>query len=134
MVTIQNYSFTDYNISTEGHSLFYYRLQQIDFNSKFEYSNVATVNFAKTNSVKILTVQPNPFADQLSVNFELPNAGEVVISIVDAQGRILASNDSEAKKGMNFIQFNTSDFAKGMYFMNINYNGTINSYKMVVKN
>lgn len=131
--SIVKYAFTDYRVADISAQNVYYRLKQVDFDNAFEYSNLATVSFVKQGMVSIINVQPNPFAGNLVVSYNLPDNGDVTIRIVDAQGRILASNDAQAKKGINTAQFNTSDYAKGLYFITVNYNGQSTNYKMLVK-
>ena len=131
--SIVKYAFTDARVADMSTQNVYYRLKQVDFDGSFEYSNLATVTFAKQGVVSILNVQPNPFAGNLVVNYNLPDQGNVTIRIIDAQGRIVASNDINANKGFNTSEFNTADYAKGIYFISVNYNGSSTNYKMLVK-
>ena len=50
------YDFVD-DKPLQGNS--YYRLKQVDFDSKFEYSKIINVNF--TNNNKDIVIYPNPF-------------------------------------------------------------------------
>ncbi len=133
-MNILNYEFTDYTVMNDGHSLFYYRLQQVDYNGDFEFSNVAIVNFAKPNTVNILNANPNPFTNQLALSYELPKAGDVTITMIDGQGRTVESREIKANKGLNNLEFNTAIYATGIYYVTINYNGTVNTSKVIVKN
>lgn len=130
---IEKYSFTDTRVADISSQNVYYRLKQIDFDGNFEYSNLATITFAKQGLVSISNVQPNPFVGNLVVNFNLPDEGNVTILIIDAQGRIVASNEVNANKGNNIAEFNTTDYAKGLYFISVNYKGSSTNYKMLVK-
>ncbi len=130
---IEKYSFTDTRVADISSQNVYYRLKQIDFDGNFEYSNLATITFAKQGLVSISNVQPNPFVGNLVVNFNLPDEGNVTILIIDAQGRIVASNDVNANKGNNIAEFNTTEYAKGLYFISVNYKGSSTNYKMLVK-
>ncbi|MCX6190194.1 MAG: T9SS type A sorting domain-containing protein, partial [Bacteroidetes bacterium] len=131
--SIVKYAFTDARVADMSSQNVYYRLKQVDFDGSFEYSNLAIVTFAKQGVVSISNVQPNPFAGNLVVNYNLPDQGNVTIRIIDAQGRIVASNEVNANKGSNTAAFNTTDYAKGIYFISINYNGSSTNYKMLVK-
>ena len=131
--SIIKYAFTDARVADFSTQHVYYRLKQVDFDGSFEYSNLAIVTFVKQGVVSILNVQPNPFAGNLVVNYNLPNEGNVTILIIDAQGRIVASNELIANKGANKATFNTAAYAKGIYFISVNYNGSSTNYKMLVK-
>jgi hypothetical protein len=78
-------------------------------------------------------LSPNPFGGNLTVSYKLPYTGKVKVSIIDVQGRTLAVKDADARKGMNEMEFDTNDFANGIYFVMVNYNGVNSSYKMIVK-
>ena len=62
--TISNYSFIDNTIQTEEANTIYYRLLQIDFDEKKEYSKI--VSFTP-NPPQTVSVSPNPFKDVISL-------------------------------------------------------------------
>ncbi len=111
----------------------YYRLKITENTGGIKYSEMKNLFFSKQNAVNIVNILPNPFANFLSVTYSLPNRGEVLITIMDAQGRILSSHESSASKGTNTMKFNTTNYAKGLYFITVNYNGMLTNYKMIVK-
>jgi hypothetical protein len=125
--------FTDSRVPDVNAPVLYYRLKQVDYNGKFVYSNVAQVKMVNNGSVTIDKLSPNPFASSLTVNYNLPDNGSVLISIIDAQGRILESREAISMKGQNIMKFNTAALAKGMYFITVKYNGSNTNYKMLVK-
>jgi hypothetical protein len=129
---IIKYSYTDKNLAEQGVNTVYYRLHQVDFNGTSEYSAIVTVSTGKL-SLTISNAYPNPFQNELNVNYSLPTSGNVTVSLVDMQGKVVASSDEVGKKGSNMVQFNTSDLAKGVYFVNVNYNNANTTYKMLVK-
>ncbi|WP_373520291.1 glycine-rich domain-containing protein [Aquiflexum sp.] len=67
--TITSYSFEDKNLPLSG-GLVYYRLKQIDFSGKFEYSSVVSVNLPKIHVTQgVWRAYPNPTVnDQLRVS------------------------------------------------------------------
>ncbi len=111
----------------------YYRIRVTDLDGGIRNTQIRNLNFIKPNTVQIINVMPNPFTNNLTVNYDLPGTGVVVISIIDAQGRILSSAERDGVKGSNAMVFDTSNYAKGLYFVTINYIGIRKNYKMIVK-
>ncbi len=68
----------------------YYRLKQLDFDGKYEYSPIVSVQ--KGNN-SVLTIQPNPSTGVFEI-IDLEATDDAVISIFDATGRLLFSQNS----------------------------------------
>lgn len=90
----------------------YYRLKQTDFDGKYEYSPVRSVNF---NTRKVIEVYPNPFDSQLTLkggNYELE-----MISIFNMIGKDVTSLIDYTYKGNGEVIINTSALEKGTYLL-----------------
>jgi hypothetical protein len=114
---LNKYSFTDKNNSSA-----YYRLKQVDFDGKYEFSKVLTV---KSNESSV-ELSPNPFNDNLVIN---SNNTIINAEIVDITGRVKmfeVVNNNTAK-------LNTSGLDNGVYFIRIN-NGEKVITKRIIKN
>ncbi len=77
-VALQHY---DYVHESPSAGMNYYRLKQLDFDGKFEYSNIVSVNFESANE-QILQVYPNPFQGELNI---VNGEGQVTIFNVAGQ-------------------------------------------------
>ena len=100
---VNNYSYEDKNVK-EG-VLYYYRLKQIDYDGKFEYSFVKTAMIGDLKNV-ILSAAPNPYRGSTKINYSIPTDGSVVILITDMTGRILKNIDAGMQtKGSYSIPF-----------------------------
>ncbi len=85
----QFYSFTDASIQNAG--IAYYRLKQVDYNGKFEYSEIRRVsNEKQINNIK---VYPNPANDVLNISFA-NDEEDKKISIFDMQGICVYSSEN----------------------------------------
>lgn len=89
---VNHYSFIDLNNSNNS----YYRLKQIDFDGGFEYSHV--VNTTSLRQGIIITQKEN------SNEFYVltPNQEELIIQVVDIQGRILMNKEIISTEGGRF--------------------------------
>jgi hypothetical protein len=54
---------------------------------------------------------PNPFAEQTSIRFQLPEAGPARLVVADALGRVLYSMQQEFEQGTNEVQINSAQLA-----------------------
>ncbi len=87
----------------------YYRLKQMDFDGKTEYSNTLS-QWIGRDAFEV-SVYPNPVQDYL--RFGLPE-GKFSVSIVNAQGRVLHKQTVNDGEMLDFSQFDA-----GVYFVRI---------------
>lgn len=111
------YTFTDNNSASA-----FYRLKQVDFDGKFEYSKVVSV----VNEDLVVELTPNPFADNLEITSNSPISS---VEIIDITGKVKIA---EVLNG-NMSRINTSSLGNGIYFIRIN-NGEKVITKRIIKN
>lgn len=111
----------NYYLSFENneYATFYYRLKQVDFSGKYNYSEVISVSCDKKglffDSIRLF---PNPVDSYLSIDLGDIIKSDLRMTIIDALGReikniILQPNDP------SIITVNTSDIANGIYVFKI---------------
>ncbi|WP_333853184.1 T9SS type A sorting domain-containing protein [Epilithonimonas sp.] len=88
------------------------------------------VNDIKNNK---LLVYPNPFADQVTISFDLKSNSEVNVKIYDVNGRIVKTIKSNEKKGLNNLTIDTKDLRTGLYFYNLKTNSGESTGKLIKK-
>lgn len=71
------------------------------------------------NSIDNLTLFPNPANTQCNIRFQLQEANEVKVRIIDFTGRVVGENAFEGIQGTNQFQFETSQLIEGMYFIEL---------------
>lgn len=129
---VQNYQLTDANAFKQFPvSVLFYRLKQVDFDGKFSYSNMVSVN----NNVEItngVSAYPNPFTNELNVSINAANNETAIIEIMDIQGKIVASKSAAILTGINIIPFNENSYLQaGIYIARLTLNGEIKTIKLV---
>ena len=115
--TPQSYSF----VATDGAK--YYRLKQIDTDGGFEYSNVVEVESNLT--YKLAQNHPNPFNPTTQINFSLPEAAKVSITVFNALGQEVEEITNKVFSAENHsVEFNASSvnrrITSGVYFYRLN--------------
>jgi hypothetical protein len=107
-VAVQHYSAVDLNLPT---GVVYYRIKQIDFDGKFDYTNVEFVYISERRNI---VVYPNPAKDEINIQVNGSN-GESVI-IMNLAGQVLGSTELSQD---GFGSLNTLDYPNGIYFIQI---------------
>ncbi len=78
-------------------------------------------------------VQPNPATQDLFVAFDLPVERQIEIAIFDIAGKRMDKLENRVyKKGIQSVNFNVSGWAKGVYIVQFQYNGFVESKKLVI--
>ena len=83
-----DYSFTDKQLQPGMYS---YRLKQVDFDGKYEYSKVIEVQVIQGLSYTLEQNYPNPFNPETSIKYTIPQSGKVTIQVLDITGKEVAT-------------------------------------------
>jgi hypothetical protein len=70
-----------------------------------------------------LNIAPNPASDAFDIRFESENEGDVLIELVDFQGRMALANRVHVVKGMNQFQIRRAQLLDGLYALRIDGKG-----------
>jgi hypothetical protein len=69
---------------------------------------------------------PNPFNYQTTIEFNLPEAGLVILQVYDIVGREIGQIDqTEFNQGTNFVIWRSLNAQKGVYFVRMLYQGRV---------
>lgn len=106
------YSFEDKNPVL---SLVYYRLKQVDFNGKSEYSSLVSLNFTGAEfNAEQFSVAPNPIAAGLFATFKIQTANGTSTTI--RQSVVVYNNMNQVVRQYTDAEgFSTEGLAAGMY-------------------
>lgn len=103
----------------------YYRLKQTDYDGKFEYFNLVTVNNQRRPgsgfpALNVQAIGPNPFSNTFYVNFELTNDGPVEVRLMNMQGHVVVSEVIDGFFGSNRYDFNDRQgLSAGTYLLSL---------------
>jgi hypothetical protein len=76
---------------------------------------------------------PNPFNPATTINYSIPEAGNVEIIVYDILGNEVATLVNEAKASGNYaITFNASSLASGIYIYTLRTNNFVQTKKMIL--
>jgi len=112
----RDYSFTDPDAFLINTGDLFYRLQVVDNDGHYSYSNIARVK-AKNNSS--LYIIPNPVKDQLSFSFYSSKYENATLQIMNASGVGIYMKSIVVKKGNNSFEMDARRFSAGVYFVSV---------------
>ena len=76
---------------------------------------------------------PNPFRDQTSISFELPESGEVRFEVKNIKGELMYSDAKVYDKGRNTIEFKrNASLTSGVYYYTVTSSDASATYKMII--
>jgi len=126
----RSYSFRDNSIQSGSYS---YRLKQIDYNGKFEYSDEIEIVVDQPMDYSLEQNYPNPFNPTTTIRFSLPEASIVKIKIFNALGEEVANLVNQVyEAGTNEFVFNASGLASGIYFLRMESGAFVSSKKITL--
>lgn len=116
-VETQTYAFT--HIDADRFNL--YRLKQVDLDGQFAYSAIREVVFDADENTEV-TVFPNPTHQQFTVATNYP--GLVQYSLLNINGQVIQWGE--------FVQQQTVHANPGVYLLQINTNGQVQTKRVIV--
>ncbi len=129
---IIKYSFIDRDEETRTLVSVYYRLKQIDFNGKSDYSDIIKVSKINLLEVAKPIVSPNPFLNQIQI--VLPNSSSDFVNLkITSMNGVSVLETSLLLGKSNNIDVNTEILNPGIYILSVNNNGIVTNYKVLKK-
>lgn len=109
----------------------YYRLKQVDKDSRAALSKILIVRVYNTRSLKMVSVSPNPAKNDIAVNVQLNEDSYIVMKVLNAGGAEVMRKSAKAGAGSNsYLMDGSANLKPGMYVLEV----TINSKeRMIVK-
>jgi hypothetical protein len=109
------YTFEDKNIAS---GKIQYRLNQVDFDGKYTYSDIVEIEFNPT-SYSLKQNYPNPFNPTTRIDYQLPFDSKVTLELYEITGeKISTLISSNLQAGSYFADINAGalNLASGVYF------------------
>ncbi|MDZ4808160.1 MAG: T9SS type A sorting domain-containing protein [Bacteroidota bacterium] len=98
-------------------SVVFYRIKAMDNNSRFAYSNVATIRLNKTAGIQIW---PNPVDSYVNISYNSATNTKLDISVVNTIGKTVKQTNHTVYRGLNQIAVSGFEIlSSGIYFIRI---------------
>ena len=76
---------------------------------------------------------PNPFTNQTTIPFSLPNAAQIHFFVMDAMGHIIHSFNRNYDAGSHTLTIDMDSYGSGVYFYGIEVDGQRRMKKMILR-
>lgn len=126
----RSYQFRDPDAALQGSARQYYRLRQVDFDGRFEYSSIVEISLTPANALS-LEVYPNPASEEVSIR--AAGAAEVQVMALDAAGRQMQAGTLRPGDGQAELKWNVSDWPAGYYTITLQAGQRQTQQKLIVK-
>lgn len=137
---VSSYTFND---DKPGTGKISYRLKQLDFDGKFEYSTVIQVDISTPLEFSLDQNYPNPFNPSTVISYKLNSKQFVSLKVFDVLGNQIATLVNEEKPaGIYEVTFGANQpsgdnpaqggYASGVYFYKLQAGNYIESRKMML--
>jgi hypothetical protein len=132
--TPKDYSFTDKN-PIKG--ILLYRLKQIDFDGSYKFYTAEGVQFEGIYDYALEQNYPNPYNPSTVINYSIPVAGQVNLTIYNLLGsEVTVLVDGYKEAGNYSVEFSTEDLknslGSGVYIYTLKSGSFTQTRKMVV--
>lgn len=126
----KDYFYIDKDVSNGN---YFYQLKQIDYNGRYEFSDVISVEVSTPVEYSLAQNYPNPFNPMTTIKFDLPEATEVTLTIYNTLGqKVDEIVNTKLEAGRYSFQWNANDIASGIYIYELRTNKFISSKKMIL--
>ena len=130
--TQQMFSYDD-NITDIDNDIIYYRLKVIGKDATFKYSNILVLK--KVQTVKKLSVLPNPAKTYAQVSFYADKNADVIVYILSSSGKLMQQQTAKVVKGKNLILLNgLAKYSNGFYMLQVVVNKELFTEKLILIN
>jgi hypothetical protein len=127
---VYHYSFIDESLQSGDYQ---YRLKQIDFDGKFEYSNIIEVTVNAPTKFSLEQNYPNPFNPTTKISWQSSVGSWQTIKVYDVLGNEVATLVNEQKPAGSYeVEFDGSALPSGAYFYQLKTGSFIETKKMVL--
>lgn len=125
-----DYSFVDKNANS---GKYLYRLKQIDFDGKYNYSKAVEIDFNPITNYTLEQNYPNPFNPSTEINYTLAKSGNITLKVYNNLGLEVATlADGFMNSGKHSVKFNAKDFTSGVYFYRLKADNFTSTRKMLL--
>ncbi len=124
-----SYSFLDENLPAGKYQ---YRLKQIDYDGSFEFSEIVEIEILSPIDFSLAQNYPNPFNPLTTIQFSIPESGNVKLIIYNSIGEEVKTLIDEYREVGNYrINFNADGLPSGIYLYKLSV-GTFSLTKKMI--
>jgi hypothetical protein len=121
----RSYIFLDKTASAPNNM---YRIVEYDYDGK---ATISTIVRSSCSSGTEVALYPNPNSGRSTLSITLMHGTNVVIELLDSKGTLIEQRKLILPAGTSSLPLDITNYAKGLYTVNLQYNGEIKTLKMI---
>lgn len=91
------------------------------------------LNVEEQNSLEGLSLYPNPATTEATLEYDVKNAEETQVTVIDVLGNVIQQHKIESKAGKNVVHISTIDMSAGVYMVKVNEGSADKTKRLIVK-
>ncbi len=115
-IATQQYEYIDKEAFSLPHTIFYYRLKQVDEDGYYSYSNILSIKLTKVDNE--LEISPNPFTNTVTIGLSNSSIQGNKIILTNSLGQIILVLDDFAPDEF-VVNLSLSHLANGIYWIQV---------------
>jgi hypothetical protein len=131
--SIEQHTYTFTDNAAKPNTDYYYRLKQMDTDGTYEYSDIRTISLVDKTQFSISEPFPNPTDNGTSFQLNMPQDGEVVLSVFDLKGSVLKTQTNAFAQGTSIVHLSTTDLPSGQYYVKLQTGTDVTYRKLMVQ-
>jgi hypothetical protein len=113
---------------------YYYRLRRKTAEGRLEYSPLLEAKFGTNGGYVAGAVFPNPAPDHFSMEFATVDGGELSMTLVDGQGKVVMQSNETMEEGQQRLDYLLPEgLANGIYFAKFQFGGQAFAKQVMVQ-
>jgi hypothetical protein len=126
----QSFTFTD-DVTGITNEVIYYRIKVFGKAGEIQYSNILVIRKQQSNTS--LSIMPNPAQDHVAISFFAEKEMEIMIRLVDKEGKTVLRKNQKVSRGSNTLQLTgLSKYSNGIYALQLFVNEEVVAQKLVL--
>ena len=129
--TRQRYSLIDRDVPT---GKYFYRLKQVDYDEKYNFSNIISFDINGKPGFELNQSFPNPSRGMSTITYSIPQKAQVSLTIYDMQGRVVkVFQNGERAPGKYAVTVPANLLKAGVYYYKLEAGDFKATKKMIVQ-
>ncbi|RUA29104.1 MAG: hypothetical protein DSY76_03720, partial [Bacteroidetes bacterium] len=91
-----------------------------------------SINGSNGDGFTVSQNQPNPANGKTVIKFYIPKAGSVHFRMVNMIGEVVTEQSNNYDQGKHELIINANDYAGGVYYYSLNFDGQVRTFKMII--
>lgn len=90
------------------------------------------IGIISNDDIRRMTIQPNPATDAIRIKLTIDNSRDLGINVIGLDGKVVYTENNQSFAGEYLRTIDVTDFAEGIYFVQVSTDNAVHTEKIVV--